>query len=62
MSNENKKRFTCSKFQIQTPCSYTVEGDEEKVVNEAENHEIAHHDYEQSPVLRQRIIDSLEDV
>ncbi len=55
------KLFQCSAFNPLAQCTYTVDGEEEIVVEQAMVHEVAEHSMEDSPENRQKIRDSLID-
>ncbi len=55
------KIFKCSKFNPAVNCTYTVLGDTEFVVLEADRHVIEEHGYQDSPGLREQIRESLEE-
>ena len=58
-----QKQFVCSNFQsFPTPCSYTVTGEEDVVINEATTHIVEEHGLEDTPQLRKDIKASLIDV
>lgn len=56
------KKFDCIVFDPSTGCAYSITGDEEYVINEADTHLVVEHGYQDSPLLRQQIKDSLTDV
>lgn len=55
------KLFKCSVFNPDAKCDYSVSGDESTVVEEASQHEIDEHNYEDTPQLREDISKSLID-
>ena len=56
------KLFECSVFNPGVACTYSVTGEEDPVVDQAINHEINEHGFDDSPQLRQDISRSLIDV
>jgi hypothetical protein len=56
------KQFKCKVFNPDATCTFTVTGDEKSVVEQASAHEVAEHGFEDTPQLRNEIIDSLVDV
>lgn len=56
------KKFECRNFDPSLDCGYSVTGNEEYVINEADGHIVEEHGYQDSPSLRQQIKDSLVDV
>lgn len=61
----NIKKFICEKFldAVGQPgdCDFEFTGELEKVIEEAERHEVAFHDFGDLPNLTQIIISTLED-
>ena len=56
-----KMTFLCSKFNKNpdSSCAFQVTDDESVIVQEATDHEVEEHGYQDSPSLRQQITDSL---
>jgi predicted small metal-binding protein len=53
------KKFICKNFQPNPSCDYEIEGPEDEVVENAANHLIFNHHYEDTPKLRDDIRASL---
>ena len=56
------KKFTCTHLNPSIPCTFSISGTEDKVVHESTDHEINEHGYQDSPGLRQQILDLMEDI
>jgi len=54
------KTFICQNFSS-LPCAFTVTGEEDCVIQEAEDHVCKEHGYVDTPQLKQEISDSLVD-
>jgi hypothetical protein len=53
------KKFICKNFNDSTDCPYEITEDESIIVNTATDHEVEEHGYQDSPILRKQISDSL---
>ena len=54
------KKFVCQNF-VTVPCAYVNTGNEDEVVNQATDHVVKEHGYEDTPQLREDIRASLVD-
>jgi hypothetical protein len=56
-----KMKFVCNIFNpsADMPCPFEIIDDESVIVNEATDHEVDEHEYQDTPILRQQITDSL---
>ncbi len=54
-------KFVCNNFNPSStaPCPYEIIDDDTVIVQEATDHEVEEHGYQDSPALRQQISDSL---
>ena len=55
------KLFKCNVFNPDVSCNFNCSGEENTVIENAVNHEVTEHGYEDSPQLREDIRKSLID-
>jgi len=59
----NMKKYACENFhQISAPCTFSVTGEEDTVIQEAVDHAMEEHGFMDSPQLREDIKACLIDV
>jgi len=61
MPDSTRKVADCSRFPSDRDCSLKISGTENEVLEAATQHAVASHGHEDSPELRERIREMLED-
>lgn len=56
-----RKKIDCGKFPSEKNCSLTLTGTEEEIVPTAVYHAVTYHGHAESPELREKIRNSMED-
>lgn len=53
------KKFVCQSINPDLPCQFSLISDENKIIQQAVDHELEEHGYQDSPTLRNQIAGSL---